>query len=320
MKRHYVTLFDSKYLLRGLALYESLCNTTKDFVLYIICFDDLCYNKLIEFDLKNAKIISLQEFEDEELLSVKSTRSAGEYCWTSTAKSILYVFNHEECMDCTYIDSDLYFFEDPELLFDEIPSDKSVLITEHRYTPEYDQTMISGKYCVQFMYFRNDQNGRTVLEWWKDRCIEWCYAKPEDGKLGDQKYLDDWMDRFEGVYELQNLGVIAPWNIQQYKFMGEKKICFYHVNTGIQGNVIFYHFHNLKFYDKDVVKLTSGMYRLPESSVYSIYREYVRTCDKISKEFDLINRKEIWRNEEKFLSDTTKLNKSKNYFRYTELL
>lgn len=322
MKRHYVTLFDSRYLLRGLALYESLCEHTDNFVLYIIAFDDLCYRKLIDCNLKNAVIVSLDEFEDEELLSIKDSRSPGEYCWTSTAKSILYVFEHAHCDNCTYLDSDIYFFDNPEILIREVPCDKSVLITEHRYTPEYDQTLISGKYCVQFMYFKNDEKGLKVLNWWKDRCIEWCYAIPEDGKLGDQKYLDKWIELFEGVYELKHLGGgIAPWNVQQYTFeKQEGEIKFIYQNSGKWENVVFYHFHRLAFFDKDVVRLTAASYKLPGSSIGYIYKEYIRQCDILCEKYDLIEKRNIWRNEEKFLANEDWLKYSSNYFNYSFFL
>lgn len=319
-KRHYVTLFDSRYLLRGLALYKSLCENTKNFILYIIAFDDDCYNKLVELELENARIVSLQEFEDDELLSVKESRSAGEYCWTSTAKSILYVFNHTDCEDCTYLDSDLYFFNDPEILIDEVPEDKSVLITEHRYTEEYDQTEISGKYCVQFMYFKRDKNGLEVLNWWKDRCIEWCYAVPEDGKLGDQKYLDDWMDRFKGVYELKNLGGgMAPWNIQQYSIYTDNtgKVKYFHKKSDVRGSVIFYHFHRTEFFEQDVVRLTSGYYKLPSSSISYIYKRYIKACDELCIKYKLFENGRVWRNESTYNSDIDKLIYDKNFFSYS---
>ena len=93
------------------------------------------------------------------------------------------------------MDADLYFYQDPQILIDEIPKNKSVLITQHNYYPKYDQSKTSGIYCVQFMYFKNDNEGMKVLKWWRDKCIEWCYNRFEDGKFGDQKYLDDWFKK-----------------------------------------------------------------------------------------------------------------------------
>jgi hypothetical protein len=97
--------------------------------------------------------------------------------------------------------------------------DASVLITDHRYAPEYDQSKGSGKYCVQFICFKNDDNGMKALKWWRDACIDWCFSRIKDGKFGDQKYLDDWTTQYSGVHELQHLGGgVAPWNVRQYLF------------------------------------------------------------------------------------------------------
>ena len=52
----------------------------------------------------------------------------------------------------------------PQSLLDEFHlSKKSILITEHRYTTEYDQTVPFGIYCVQFITFRNDVDGLEAL-------------------------------------------------------------------------------------------------------------------------------------------------------------
>lgn len=273
---NYCTLFDTNYLTRGLAMYESLLKYTHDFHLYIFSFDDYCTSILKDLNLEKVTIVTLKEFEDDQLLAVKKARTVAEYCWTCTPSVILYSIQNFNLESCTYLDADIYFFSDPSVLIEEM-GDKSVLITEHRYTPDYDLTETSGKYCVQFMCFKNDSNGLNVLNWWRDRCLEWCHARFEDGKFGDQKYLDDWTIRFEGVHELQHLGGgMAPWNIQRYNL---KKIDF---------DIVFYHFHGLKIISRKRVEL--GGYRLTSLDLDTFYKPYLRHLFEIGKKLNLIKK------------------------------
>ncbi len=279
--RNYCTLFDSNYIMRGLAMYNSLKKYSKDFHLYIFAFDDNCYNKLRELKLENVTVISLNEFEDEELLEVKPTRTAGEYCWTSTPSTILYCIERYELESCTYLDADLYFFSNPDVLIDEMEkAGKSVLITNHRYTSEYDQSVTSGIYCVQFMTFKNDEKGLKVLKWWRNACLDWCYARQENGKFGDQKYLDTWPNQFEGIHDLENLGGgVAPWNIQQYIF--DNNLVGEEVTTGNRFDLIFYHFHGFKVYSNNYYDC--NMYELSDENIEYIYKPYINELLLIKK-------------------------------------
>ena len=81
---NFCTLFDSYYLSRGIVMLESLASVTRNYHLYIFAFDDLSLRILRELKYDNVTAISLEEFEDEELLKVKPARTKGEYCWTST--------------------------------------------------------------------------------------------------------------------------------------------------------------------------------------------------------------------------------------------
>lgn len=56
-------------------------------------------------------------FETDELLALKRERSKAEYCWTCTSVIIEYVLNHFLVQSCTYLDSDLYFYSDPKIIF-----------------------------------------------------------------------------------------------------------------------------------------------------------------------------------------------------------
>ena len=175
MLYNYCTLFDSFYLTRGLALYESLKRYANNFHLYIFAFDRKAFEILEKLALKNVTVISLAEFEDDKLLEIKATRNQREYCWTCTPSTIKYCIENFMLDNCTYIDADLYFFANPNILIDEmLENNKSVMISEHRYTPKYNQTITSGKYCVQFMTFLNNSESMEVLNWWVEKCNDWC--------------------------------------------------------------------------------------------------------------------------------------------------
>jgi hypothetical protein len=204
----------------------------------------------------------------------------------------LYSIDKYNLESCIYVDADIYFYSDPQVLVDEM-GDKSVLITEHRYTPSYNLSTESGIYCVQFMVFRNDEKGRLVLNWWRDRCIEWCYARHEDGKFGDQKYLDDWLTRFEGVHSLQNLGGgVAPWNLEQYHFVNENgRLNGREIASGNKFDLIFYHFHSLRLYKYRISLITSESYGITPNNFDLIYQPYLR---KLQRNLTKLGEKNIY--------------------------
>ena len=257
--RHYCTLFDKNYLYKGVAMYRSLENVGTSFHLWILTMDRETHECLSKLTLPFATLISLNDFEDSDLKKIKSDRTSVEYCWTITPSLPLFLLKNKTLSEVTYIDADLYFYDNPEPIFSEL-NDRSILLIEHRYTrSQMVLEKYSGKYNVQFMIFKNDKLSLQALEWWRERCLEWCYHRYEDGKLGDQLYINDWPQRFEGVHVLENIGAgIAPWNTQQYKI---KKI-----NNKILVNdvpVVFYHFHAFHLYSKSKFDYASG-YWIPK--------------------------------------------------------
>ena len=237
---NFCTLFDSYYLPKGLILYDSLCNVCDTFHLYVFAFDDNCYRKLIELQLPKMTVVSLKEFETGELLEAKANRNRAEYCWTCGASIIWHSIQHFNLDHCTYIDADLMFFNSPKLAYEEIENaNASIALTEHFTKAEN----LVGHFCVQFVYFKNDKDGMQALKWWKDSCIEWCYARYEDGKFGDQKYLDYFPSKFNNVYVLKHRGVgVAPWNMNLYSYPNQV-ILKYGIH---EYPVIFFHYHGTK--------------------------------------------------------------------------
>jgi hypothetical protein len=241
--------------------------------LWILCVDDKTFEVLNKLDLNNTKLLQLSKLETEELIKVKAHRSKGEYCWTLTPFAPRFVFESDETVSrATYIDADLWFRKNPKPIFDEFDqSEKQVLITDHGYASEHDQSATSGQYCVQFMIF-NRHGGELVRKWWEEKCVEWCYARSEDGRFGDQKYLDDWPDKFsQHVHVLKNKELaLAPWNATRFPY----------------GNAIFWHFHGLRIFKIfDLFFVTIGHYKITKVVMNEVYFKYlndfVTVIDKI---------------------------------------
>jgi 2-polyprenyl-3-methyl-5-hydroxy-6-metoxy-1,4-benzoquinol methylase len=225
--------------------------------------------------LKNIIVIDSCTFQTEDLKKVKEERGRAEYCWTCTPFLIKYCLDTYSLKDCTYLDADIFFFNDPEILFAELDEKYSVAITRHNYSPEHDQTEVSGIYCVQFVWFQDSSNGREALDWWCSACLESCELKPEEGKCGDQKYLDDWTERFQGVHVFENPGGgVAPWNIQHFNFRNDGTLFI--VQDGKEWPVIFFHYHGLRFVGGTHVRFSGSRYQIDKFSKETFYTPYIK--------------------------------------------
>lgn len=262
---HFVTLFDARFLPQGLALHASLERHAGPYVLWVLCMDDAAHEALGRLQLPNVRTIRLAEVETPELLAVKPGRSRGEYCWTLTPFTPRIVFDRDPtARRATYVDADVWFRRDPASILAALDaSGKSVLITEHAYAPGFDQTAVSGRFCVQFITFTRD-GGEPVRQCWADRCIEWCFSRVEDGKFGDQMYLDRWPSQFgDAVHVLEHPEWMqGPWNTD--RFTPETAVGF--------------HFHGLRLLRGQRVLLTDvyPLYAATRSVFYDPYLDDLR--------------------------------------------
>lgn len=273
-------------------MYESLKKHSSDFHLYIFAFDGMSDEILRSLKLENVTVISLTELETEELLDVKAGRSKAEYCWTCTPSVISYVFENFNTADCTYIDADLLFYSDPYVLIKEMEENgKNVLITEHRYSflPRLYEEKRAGRFCVQFMTFKNESNSLFVLDFWRKQCIKWCFARHEDGRFGDQKYLDNWPEKYENVHILKHKGGgVAPWNIQKYRLLSDRNVFSGKVKlAGQKINLVFYHFQYVKYLEDG--SYDAGWYIISKCKKNLLYLPYIRKIERIEMKIAALN-------------------------------
>jgi len=292
---NFCTYFDTNYLTRGLALEHSLHSHCPQAVLWILCMDSLCYESLLKLNLSNVNLIRREDFErgDEELAGARKDRTPVEYYFTCTPSILLYLFQHHLDMKLlTYIDSDFFFFSDPtEILLD--VAKYSISITPHRFPTNLRFLERSyGVYNVGWITFARDEEGMSCLKSWRKQCIEWCYDRVEEGRFGDQMYLDDWPSRFSNLKIIHHIGVnLAPYNLANYKItLREGRIS---VN---QSSLICFHFFGLKSYRGFIFYLPLNRYAAQPTRtlIERIYEPYLQSLNKIQKEIQAILSTTTW--------------------------
>jgi hypothetical protein len=209
------------------------------------------------------------------LAAAKRNRSLVEYYFTCTPSLPLHVLDRYPGVDViTYLDADLYFFADPAPVYKEL-GESSVLIVPHRFPHHLKHLEMYGIYNVGLLSFRNDERGRACLRWWRERCLEWCYDRLEDDRFADQKYLDDWPERFAGVAVFQHKGAnLAPWNVSGHCLKQQRG------KVLVDGeSLLFYHFHGLSVLSRRCFDLGLNVYRVSLTEVLErwVYRPYLRT-------------------------------------------
>jgi hypothetical protein len=241
---HYCTYFDSHYLLRGLALHESLARVAPGSVLWALCLDPEAAGALERWAAPTLRPVRLEALEaaDPEFAAARPTRSRIEYYFTSTPALLNHLLASEPAVPrLTYLDADLWFFTNPAPLFEEL-GDDAVAIVPHRFPEALRRLEVYGTYNVGWLTFTRHPEALRCLERWRSDCIEWCYDRVEGDRFADQKYLDSWPERFERVHVLRHRGAnAAPWNLGTDPVVerdGE-------LRAG-EWPLLFFHFHGFK--------------------------------------------------------------------------
>jgi hypothetical protein len=282
LTRHFVTIFDHRYLPRGLALYRSLLDHCSDFTLWVVALTPECWDYLTQHDYSNLIPVELGTIENKllDLRVAKQNRSQVEYFYTLSSASCRYFIDKiPSGRILTYLDSDLFFYSSPEYIFSKLEG-SSVGITPHRLSYRYRHQKSGGDFNVGWVSFRNDYDGKECLDWWYTESLNWCYARHEDGKYADQGYLNWFPGKFNGVKILNAPGInLAPWNLSGHKLKKTKN------GIIIDGTpLVFFHFAN--FTQLSPIHYSTGtgmgMKWLSRTIRGDIFYPYIKTLRSVS--------------------------------------
>jgi lipopolysaccharide biosynthesis glycosyltransferase len=257
---NYVTIIDKNYLPQLLVMVRSLLKFSTEIRLWIFCMDNHCMTELSSNSiLQNmCTLVEIDKLMTPNLRKAKSNRDSGEFIWTLTPFLPSYVFNQDKSINrVTYLDADIYFKKSPSLILDSFSkSRRHVLLTPHDFSVKENISELVGKFCVQFLTVTREAD--IFLDWWQSKCLEWCKRIPEDGKFGDQKYLDLVPTLFPELYFSLELTEYTqgPWNMNNFQ----------------PQDAVFFHFHGVRIKKNKII--ISGT---RPSEVYwkQLYVEYI---------------------------------------------
>ena len=307
--RTYSVLFDKNYLANFILLFNSLeKNDNTNFVLNAFCMDESSYKYLILEFQSNSKIniinlnVLLNYFPT--LNKIKENRSLVEFYFTCSPFICRYTLDmYPKCTYNTYLDADIYFFGNVDIIYEEI-SNNSILIFKHNFYGYGKKFLKYGNYNVGWITFKNNFDGNECLNNWKNNCNDWCFDYYDNigDRFADQKYLDKWDALYDSVKISNNIATnIGPWSIGQYKISKTNQKIIYINNH----QLIFYHFASFKNVFGNIYTTNiSSYFSRPNSIIKNdIYLPYI---SELSHILDIINKKNI-------INKIDLLNKNRKY-------
>ncbi|NLM44962.1 MAG: hypothetical protein GX201_13280 [Clostridiales bacterium] len=271
---NYCTIISKEYLIKGIALYDSISRYDDSFHLWICTMDKSSDDLMKRLNLPNTTVIHVSNIENSSLLEARKTRTTTEYCWTVKASFIKYIFKIlKSIKSIIYLDADVYMFSQANLLFEQLKKNH-VLLTSHNFSQRFHHLYKQkGRYNAGIIGFRNGQKGLELLDWWERKCIQWCYDQVTPSKFGDQKYLEFIGKRNTRVYIADSIASnAAMWNIagSRIEYFEEKV----YIN---REKLIFFHFSSFFILSEDEFDLWMWEQpKLDENVKEQIYLPYVR--------------------------------------------
>ncbi len=212
----FCTFFDHGYLPQGLALWTSLHRQDPAVTVWVLVLDAETEATLRALAVPGLKLVVLEELlaADPELAAIQKTRSRQEFIFTLKPCLCRFLLRLNPATSAlAYLDADIFFFRDAEAVHREL-AQHSILVVPHRYPPWHDDTSRYGRFNAGLLAFRGDEQGMACLDRWRAQCLASCALAADGVVYGDQKYLDEWPERFgEAVCVSRNPGLnLAPWN------------------------------------------------------------------------------------------------------------
>ncbi len=242
---HVFTSCTNCYLPKARVLGKSLKKFHPEIQFHLILSDVL----LPSINLDNEpfdSIITVAELNIPNLQQWIFKHSVVEMCTAVKGVGFQEIFKRYNCDQVIFFDPDIVIFSPLDELLQNFDHG-NILLTPHQLEPEKSKDAVidneicflrHGVFNLGFLGVKNSPEGKYFLEWWSNRCLNFCYDDTPNALFTDQRWIDLVPTFFPNVTILRSPAYnVANWNLTNREvtgnleegiFVNGKPLCFYH--------------------------------------------------------------------------------------------
>lgn len=282
---HVFTSVTVNYIPKARVLAHSLKRHCPNYQFHLVLCDHLPESIQIENEPFDS-IITVAELPISNIKSWLFKHSVVEMCTAVKGIAFQEIFQRHQCEKLIYLDPDIVVFDRLDRL-SELLDRYSILLTPHQTLPEetieaaIDNEICSLKHGVfnfGFLGVRHSEEGNKFLNWWAQRCQEFCYDDIPGGLFTDQRWGDLIPAFFTDYYVLRDpIYNVATWNLTHRIATGS-------LESGILINnepLCFYHFSG---FDSGAQEEMLKKYGSKSPILFELRQWYIAQCQKMEQD------------------------------------
>jgi hypothetical protein len=181
-----------------------------------------------------------------------------------------HLLKEHELEAVVYLDPDICVYAALEPVWAALAAGANAVLTPHITTPVFDgqypgeqDLLYNGTYNLGFFAVANTNEGRRLLDWWEERCLQLGFSEGRTGLFVDQKWMNLAPGMFSGVAILRDAGCnMAYWNLHERRLV--ETSAGYAVESPVSGRVplCFYHFSGVVPSDPEMLSKNTRRFTL----------------------------------------------------------
>lgn len=247
-RTHIFTSCTNCYIPKARVLGKSIKKFHPEIKFHLVLSDIFPQSIILENEPFDS-IISIEELNIPNLKQWIFKHSVVEMCTAIKGVAFQEIFKRYNCEQVIFLDPDIAIFSPLDELLQHF-EESSILLTPHQLEPEKSREkvidneicfLMHGVFNLGFLGVKSSLEGIRFLEWWSNRCLNFCYADTASGLYTDQRWIDLVPSFFTQVAILRNPAYnVAYWNLTNREvtgsfeegiFVNGKPLCFYHFSS-----------------------------------------------------------------------------------------